>query len=222
MSRLLPVVLAGCIWKTEAEVIDRLDQDGDGIPGEVDCNDRDPEVDVLDGPFGDLVCGLTVTGDVYGGEELLEFVNCLHPFHGDDLVQLGWREDVWRFRSAAAAEVVITMDATEFWLNLGESDTDDIALVAFRGEQCEIPACVVGLPPAESPIPAGGGGGKDDRTRPWSPSVRFRAEAGEPWYVVVSGGCTLNTNDQRLEHELQPICDRVDSSPYALSVACEE
>src|SRR5687767_9387900 len=117
--RCSPLLLApGCVWLTEGEYLERIDADGDGIPSALDCND-DPlaagAIDFLDGRTGDLACGVTVTGDVDDAPDLLEFVNCAHPVHDGDLVELGWREHLWRFTSAVESDVTIAMGASDFW-----------------------------------------------------------------------------------------------------------
>lgn len=167
-------VLSGCTWVGAAEEEQRLDNDGDGVPVRVDCNDDRAAVVDLDAWTGELRCGETVHGDLADGVDRLEVVNCRHPLYPtEDLVRLAEVEDAWRLRSDVPTDVTVTLDAPGF---VWSPDADGIALIAVRGPTCEVGACVVGLP-IDLEV-------SDGST---SAHVSFHGDAAEAWYVVVSG-----------------------------------
>ena len=190
----------GCVWIEEEG--SRLDLDSDGYLVSVDCNDEQRDVTALEPWSGDLACGAIVDADAMVADDHLRVVNCVHPLQPDDLVVLGWREDVYRFSSEAGTDVVVSLETDGFLLEVGETDTSGVAMFANRGSVCELSTCDVALPLApaayRSEVPV------SDRPV-WRPELRFHAAPGEGWFVVVSGG--RSTGDPR-------------PSPYQLHVAC--
>ena len=175
--------LVGCAWVDEDA--GRLDQDHDNYPVHLDCNDNSKSVSTMEAWDGEIRCGDSVAGDARDGQDLLRIVNCIHPTQRDDLVLLGNREHVYRFSSEVATDVEIKLYTESFLIAVHDRDTAGVALIANRGDTCELDSCEVGLPLApkrfRNDIPLA--------ERPeWTPELVFHAEAGEGWFVTVSGG----------------------------------
>lgn len=198
MHRLLVCVpLAGCVWiGSEA----RFDQDQDRIPAALDCNDESPSLGAFEAWEGTLGCGDAVTEDLDAAPDLVKYANCAHPLQPDDLVWLGGNEHVWRLRIDEPTDVRVDLETSALLLPIDDRDTGGIAMVAFQGPVCALDACTVALP--ESP-PAYREQVALASRPPWAPVLYLRAEAGEAWYLVVSGG----------RKEGGP-------SPYTLAVSC--
>jgi hypothetical protein len=188
------VLLTACTWIDDED--GRLDQDGDGIPVELDCNDEDPEFSVLGGWAGELHCGDSVELDIRAGMDELRYINCEHPEQSEDLVWLGGLEQVFRLIIDTPTDVVMTLSTSSFLLPVDPRDTNGIGMLAFPERVCELQDCVVALPPApeaysqEVPL--------EDRES-WQPSLFFHAVPGEPWHIVVSGGRGEEPSPYRLD-----------------------
>lgn len=197
MSRIVATLgvasLTGCVWIGEFGELEVDDRDDDGFPVTVDCNDDDPEVDVLRPFTGELTCGSfeTRTLDVAGGGvDELDVVNCIDPVDPRLLLQLGTFEHVYRFASDEAAQVSIVIDAGQIELSpLRDAASEALtALAAFRGAQCSLETCTVGLPLTSSVVAA-------DRPD-WTPFLEFRTDPEEAWFIVISGGGVDGTSSQ--------------------------
>jgi hypothetical protein len=180
--RVAPItVLASCVWISDDAEVLRFDNDEDGFPFSMDCNDDAPSRSVLEGEVGTLGCGSHVEGVVTDGVDQLQYTQCLHPGLPGDLVVLRDRELAWEFLTDEATDVRVTLDAGQF-VATGDLDQDnlDIPLIANRGRACAVERCVAALPSAPPAFRSG------KEAAGWTPTLRFRAEAGESWFVVVS------------------------------------
>jgi hypothetical protein len=164
----------------------RLDQDDDGVPVDEDCDDLRPDLATLDQWDGELQCGGSLAADTADGADLIEWSPCPHPLQAEDLVHLAGQEQVWRLVTAEATEVRITLSGDGFVPS--QQDGGGVAFVVFAGAVCRASTCTVALPTVREGVDSA------------DPVVHLHSDAGQAWYVVVSGGA--------------------DGSPYRLDVDC--
>lgn len=186
----LGLLLTGCVWLGED---DRRDLDGDGYPGDTDCNDQVADVVGLVATEGDVACGAVITAALGDEDGALDVMNCLQPFDEERLVSLDPVQHVYRFWQAAGAAVEVELDASGITTGDPDADGPRAALLVNWGSTCEVDACWVGLPVTETADP-------EERDAPWTPRVRFEAGPQEAWYIVVAADAP---------------------SPYTLEVRCD-
>lgn len=184
-------VVSGCVPLNSDE---RFDQDGDGVTVFSDCDDENPDLSSFTSWDGELGCGDMIESDIREGSPQIDYANCQHPFEREDLIWFGGEEHIWRFVSPEDTDVAITMATEGFLMPLNEPDTGGIAMIAFRGPTCELDRCTAALPiaPPEYSL--------ETNTRPlWTPALYLHAQAGEAWYIVVSGGRGSAPSPYRLD-----------------------
>ena len=178
------VVVTGCVW-IDTEEEKRGDNDGDGWPFALDCNDERDDVGAFSEAevAAELACGDRIEA-VLGARDLLGFAQCMHPTLLDDLVVMSEAEALYAFRADAPTDVALTLDTTSLELTPSAlGDNGDVPLIANRGAVCSVDRCETALPPA----PAAWLESARDLRPPWTPTLHLRAEPGDLWYVVVSG-----------------------------------
>jgi hypothetical protein len=191
------VLLSGCQWLTDDDLIARYDADQDGVAVWTDCNDEDGAVQQLETTF-ELACGDVVDAELEGSNTL-EISTCTHPVKPDTLLHYGVREDIRALRSEAVVEATVTLLTEEGFVlaypyGMSASDAFEaggVALIAWEGPECSEDACALASPMGTVDQMNGQGG--------WESSVTMAVEPGTAWYIVVTGGT---------------------GAPYRLSVEC--
>jgi hypothetical protein len=176
----------------------RQDQDDDGFPLPVDCDDTRPDVTTLGGSRPTIPCGGSFVGLIEDGPDELDFIQCLHPETTDELVVLGVHEQVFAVRSERETDMELTLHASALLAGpprVGLLENSNVPLLVNRGEDCGVDRCLASLPTAPpgwlraDPDP--------DAMTTWTPSIRFHARADETWFAIVSANTGPFTLDLR-------------------------
>lgn len=185
MSRWPLVVLglaSGCEWIDDEEDRERRDNDEDGLPLTEDCNDQRAAVGLLPDPERVLPCGEPSPGVVQGADRL-GVSTCIHPLTSDsELAEYGALEDLWALEVPSSGVVTVRLSPEPgFTQATGQGDEGPeldlarIVLWAWPEGTCPRDHCNLGLPLA-----------LESGALNVDAEVRFEAQAGSDWVLVVS------------------------------------